>query len=168
MIIAAADNFGLSFILEVVGLIVVTTFVVKKFPGPLVLKLMNSKLTEIAAQLSAGEEAKKAAEGLVAERQRELDLSEAEARAIVEQARRGAELVATESVRQAEEEYERLVRRAAVTIEVARGATRAEVLAQVGRLVLTAATEVVEAELDATAQHRLIDEAISATEVEAR
>jgi F-type H+-transporting ATPase subunit b len=166
MIVATADNFGLSFLLEIVGLVVVVWFVVRKFPGPLVVKMMNDKLAEIRGQLSAGEEAAAAAAALVADRKAALEAAGGEAVAIVEQARRGAELVANEGERQAEEEYERIVRRAGAAIEAARGSVRAEIMAQVGRLVVAAATDVVEAELDATAQHRLIGEAITATEAE--
>jgi len=166
MIVAMADNFGLSFILEVVGLVVVVTFVIKKFPGPLVAKMMNDKLAEIRAQLSAGEEAKAAALALIAQRSRSLEAAKVEAREIVEQARSGAELVAAESDRQADEEYDRIVRRAAGAIDAAHGAVRAEIMGQIGRLVLSATTDVVEAELDATTQHRLIDEAIAETEAE--
>jgi F-type H+-transporting ATPase subunit b len=166
VLFGSANNFGLSFILEIVGLVVVATFVVRKFPGPLVVKMMNDKLVQIRAQLSAGEEAKKAADTLIASRTAALEAAKDEAQAIVDQARRGAELVAIESDRLADEEYERVVRRAATAIDAERGQARAEIMSQVGRLVLSATTDVVEAELDSTTQRRLIDEAISATEAE--
>ena len=166
MIVATADNFGLSFLLEIVGFVVLVWFVLKKFPGPLVVKMMNAKLADIRGQLSAGEEAADAAAALVADRKAALDAAAGEAAAIVEQARRGALLVASESDRQADEEYERIVRRAGAAIEAARGSVRAEIMAQVGRLVVAATTDVVEAELDGAAQHRLIGEAITATEAE--
>ncbi len=167
MIVAAGDNFGLSFGLEIVGLVVVTTFVIKKFPGPLVVKSMNDKLSEIRAQLSAGAEAKAAAAALVDRSAAALEEAKTEAAGIVEQARRGAELVAAESTRQADEEYDRIVRRASAAIDAARASARLEVQLLVGRLVYAAAAEVVEAELDPTTQHRLIDDAITSTEAEA-
>jgi len=165
MIVATANNFGLSFVLEIVGLALVVIFVVRKVVPP-VRKLMADKLAEIGAQLSAGADAAAAAAELVAARQAAFDAAGAEATAIVDQATRGAELVATEGARQADEEYDRIVRRAAASIEAARASVRAEIMAVVGRLVLAAATDVVEAELDPTVQHRLIAEAITATEAE--
>jgi F-type H+-transporting ATPase subunit b len=127
---------------------------------------MAKKTAEISAQLSAGEETRAAAAALVAERTAALEAARTEAAAIVAQARRGAQIVATDGERAAEEEYERIVHRAQAAIEATRGAVIAGIMAQVGRLVLAAATEVVEAELGPEAQHRLIDEAITATEAE--
>jgi ATP synthase F0 subunit b len=167
MIVATADNFGLTFVLEVVGLIAVVTFVLRKFPGPLVAKMMNDKLADIRAQLSAGDEAKKAGAAFVEERTAALEAAKREAIGIIEQARHGAELVAIDGERQAEEEYDRVVRRAAAAIDAARAAVRAEIMRQVGTLVVSATTDVVEAELDSASQHRLIAEAIAATEAEA-
>src|ERR1700733_330258 len=105
MLLATADNFGLSFALEIVGLVVVVWFVLKKFPGPLVVKMMNDKLADIRAQLSAGEAAEQSAAELIESRTRALEAAKVEATAIVEQARRGAELVSAEAVNQADEEY---------------------------------------------------------------
>ena len=165
MVFAATDNFGLSFVLELVALGLVILFIIRKVVPPL-RKAMDAKTLEITQQLSAGEEAALAAAALLESRNQALAAATDEARSIVDQARRGAELVARESEHQATEEYQRIVRRAGAAIEAARGSVRAEIMRQVGRLVLSATTDVVEAELDATTQHRLIGEAISATEAE--
>jgi F-type H+-transporting ATPase subunit b len=165
MVVAATDNFGLSFILELVALALVVLFVIRKILPPL-RKAMAAKTAEITQQLSAGEDAAAAATALIESRNEALAAATDEARAIVDQARRGAELITSESDHQAEEEYQRVVRRAGAAIEAARGAARAEIMRQVGRLVLSAATDVVEAELDGPTQHRLIGEAIAATEAE--
>jgi F-type H+-transporting ATPase subunit b len=161
-----AGNFGLAFILELAALGLVGLFIARKVMPPL-RKAMAAKTAEITAQLSAGEEAKKAGAALIESRTAELQASQREAVAIVEQARHGAELVVVEGERQAEEEYERIVRRAAAAVDAARAAVRAEIMSQVGGLVVSATTDVVEAELDSNVQHRLISEAIAATESEA-
>lgn len=167
MIVAAAANFGLSFILELVALGLVGLFIWRKVLPPLS-KAMAAKTAEISAQLSAGDEAKAAGAALIESRTAALEAAKREAIAIVDQARHGAELVAVESERVAQEEYDRIVRRAAPAIEAARATVRAEIMSQIGTLVVAATTDVVEAELDSTTRHRLISEAIAATEAEAR
>jgi F-type H+-transporting ATPase subunit b len=164
--VAATTNFGVSFALECVGLVLVAWFAIKKFPGPMIGTLMRDKLAEVRGQLAAGEEATAAAAALLSERRAAVEAARAEAASIVDQARHGAELVREASGSQADEEYERIVRRAADAIEGARLAARAEITAQVGRLVYAAARDVIAAELDDPAQRRLIDEAIRATEAE--
>ena len=165
MIFAATNNFGLSYILEIVG-IAITVALIVKYITPLLRGAMNRRLDTIRGQLAAGETARAEALKIVAQRTAELEAAEQEAKALVEQARRSAELLVEEGGRRAEEERSRIVARTAVEIAAARARARHEVLADLG-LVIVAATEVVvRAELNDVSHHRLIDEAIAATESE--
>jgi F-type H+-transporting ATPase subunit b len=167
VIVAASgsNNFGLSYVLELVG-IAITVALIWKYIAPPLGRAMNRRLDSIRGQLAAGETAR--AEGLkiVEQRTAELKAAEQEAKALIEQAKHSAELLVLEGQRRAEEERSRIVARTAVEIAAARARARHEVLADLG-LVIVAATEVVvRAELNDASHHRLIDEAIAATESE--
>ncbi|MCU1495478.1 MAG: synthase subunit b [Acidimicrobiaceae bacterium] len=163
----ASTNFGESYILEVVGTLLVVVFIVRKVVPPL-RKAMDRQAEAIRAQLAAGDEARKAAERLVAARKAELERARSEAAALLEQAKVTSAQLVADGERRSNEEYERLVARAATEVELRRARAREEVTARVAALVVAAAEAVVEAELDAELHHHLIVEAIAAAESEAR
>jgi len=165
MVLASA-NFGLSYILELVGLALVVVFVVRKVAPPLRAAMARQE-DAIRTQLAAGDEARASAQLLVARRREELERARAEAETIVAQARTSAEQLVEDGRRRAEEERERLVARAAVEVELARAQARDEVTARVAGLVVAAAEAIVEAELDDETHHHLIAQAIAAAEAEA-
>lgn len=162
----AAANFGESYILEVVGLLLVVVFVVRKVVPPL-RRAMDKQADVIRAQLASGDEARAAAERLVAARRAELEHARSEASHLVEQAKRSAEQLVEDGRRRADEERQRLVARAGAEVELARARVREEVTSRVAALVIAAAEAVVEAELDTATHHHLIVEAIAAAESEA-
>lgn len=163
--IAAAGNFGLSWILEVAGLIVVAGLI-WRYIAPLLNKLMVSKVESIRTQLSAGEEARAEGARVVAERQAELAAAKVEAQAIEAQAKHSAELLLVDGKRRAEEEYQRYLSRIEQEIEAARVRARHSVMEELGAVVVVATEAVVRAEMTDPIRHRLIGEAISATESE--
>lgn len=163
IVAAASANFGISFLLEIVGIAIVAALIWRYIAPPLN-RVMTRKLESIEGQLSAGDEAR--AEGVrVVEAQRSaLEAAKLEAIQIVAQAKTSAEFLINDGVRRAEEEYGRIVSRIEHEIEAARSRARQEVLGDLGAVVVVATEVVVRAELDATSHHRLIDEAIAATE----
>ena len=162
-LLAAAGNFGLSFILEVIGTVLVALFIVRYVVPPL-RRMMTRRLETIRASLEAGERAREAAAELVAEKRAALEEAKTEAQHIVDQARRGAENLVAEGHRNSEEEYERALHRAQSEIEASQARLRSEILDETGALVVDAAERVVNAVLDGPRHHRLIDEAIGATD----
>ncbi len=166
MVLASA-NFGESYILEVVGLVLVVVFIVRRVAPPLA-KLMNDKQASIRSQLAAGDEARAAAEQVVAKRAAELEVARQEAATILDQARVSAGQLVDDGRRRAEDEYQRLVTRASTELDLARSRAREEVMAHIASLVVAAAEAVVESELDSATHHHLIDEAIAAAESERR
>jgi F-type H+-transporting ATPase subunit b len=161
---AAGDNFGLPWLLEIVTVPFLLWFIVRKFPGPIVKKMMNGRQEQIRASLAAGEEAKAEIEAVLVQRQAELEAAHGESSTILEQARRSAEQVAADGDRRAEEEYERLVQSAHASVEMERARVRDEISTSLGAVVLDAAREVIDAELNPANHRRLIGEAISAAE----
>ncbi|HVB06276.1 MAG TPA: F0F1 ATP synthase subunit B [Acidimicrobiales bacterium] len=160
---AATGNFGLSYLLEWVALIFVALFI-KRYVAPFLGAQMSAKREQIRGQLAEREEAAAAAAALIAARRAELEAARAEAEGIVRLARDSAASLVEEGRARAAEERERLVRRATAEIEAAHSRVRAEVIAELGSIVVDAAERVVTAELDDANQRRLIAEAISATE----
>lgn len=163
--LAAANNFGLSFGLEILGLAIVVALI-WRYVAPLLNRQMARRRETIAAQLAAGAEARAAAEELVSERRAALEAARADAAEVVAQARRSAEYLVDDGIRRAEEEYGRIVARAEHAVEAARARMRETVLSELGAAVAAATEVVVRAELDLTAHRRLIAEAIDATAAE--
>lgn len=164
-VLAATDNFGLSYVLELVGLLLVVVFVVRRVVPPL-RSAMNRQEEAIRTQLAAGDEARAASKRLVEARRAELERARTEAEAIVAQARESAAQLVEDGRRRADDERARLVARAAVEVELARTQARDEVTARIASLVVSAAEAVVGAELDGPTHHHLIAQAIAAAESE--
>jgi F-type H+-transporting ATPase subunit b len=164
-VILASANFGLSFYLELGSLVLVYLFI-KRYIVPYLGPRMRARAEAIGSQLEAGEDARRAAAALVAQRRGELEQARADAAVILEQARRSAEIVVAEGTRRAVEDYQRLVNRATTDIASERARVRAIVLVAAAGAITAAVSRVVIAELDGPSQHRLIAEAITATEHE--
>lgn len=166
LVFASAD-FGLSWILEVVSLVFVGWFIAHYVLPPL-RRAMDKRAQTIASQLSAGEEARVKAVALVAQRRTELEAARQQAQLVVDQARQSAELLEKDGERLAQEDYTRAVARAEAEVQASRARLEAEIMAELAGIIITASFQVVQAELDEHAHHRLIDQAIVAAETEAR
>jgi F-type H+-transporting ATPase subunit delta len=162
----ASFDFGLSFVLEWVGLAIFAAVVVLKFPIPQLRRMMSAQTEVIRAQLVATETARADAGRLVAERTAAVERARAEAAALVVRAERNAEHLLAVGRERADGEYSLALTRANIAIDLARARVRTEVINEVGALVVAVATRVVAAELDERDHHRLIGEAIVAAESE--
>lgn len=165
MIIASAGNFGISFLLELLGLVIVA-FLIWKYVAPPLNRVMAKRLETIRAQLAAGDEARAEAARLVQERKDALAKATEEAAQIVERAKKSAELLVEDGARRADEEHDRIVGRIDYEIEAARSRAREEILSELGAVVVFATEAVIRAELTEPIHHQLIDEAIAATETQ--
>jgi F0F1-type ATP synthase membrane subunit b/b' len=163
MILADAGNFGTSFLLEILGLVIVAGLI-WRYVAPWLNGKMNGKLTTISSQLSAGDEARAAAVRLVEESKAALAEAKVEALAIADRATKSADLLVVDGKRRADEEYDRIVGRIAPEIEASKTRARQLVLDDLGAVVVAATEVVVRAEMTDTLRHRLIGEAITATE----
>lgn len=166
LLLAATSNFGLSYILEWVGLVLVALFFWRYLRPPLT-KAMGAQAERIRASLEAGKDARAEADRIVERERAALEVANAEAEALAEQSRHGAERLLEEGRRRADDEYARVVARAATEIALERSRIEGEIGVELSELVLRYASSVVEAELDAESQHRLFGEVIEAAEAEA-
>jgi F-type H+-transporting ATPase subunit b len=164
-VILASSNFGVSYALEWVAIILVAAFIWRYIAPPL-RRAMNRQTDTIREQLSTGERLREEAEQILSTRRAALERARTEAESIVDQARRNAEALVEQGRQRAAEEYDHALSRAASAIDLARAQIRVEVLEEIGSAVVAAAARVVAAELDEPRHHHLIAEAIAATETE--
>lgn len=163
--ILASSNFGISYALEWLAVILVVAFIWRYIAPPL-RRAMNRQTDAIREQLSTGERIRAESERLLEERRAALGRAQAEAETIVGQAQRNAVALLEQGQQKADAEYAYALVRAASAIELARAQIRDEILEEIGAAVVAAAARVVAAELDEPVHHRLIDEAIAAAESE--
>lgn len=166
LVLASTSNFGLSYILEWVGLVLVAFFFWRYLRPPLS-KAMSAQAERIRTSLEAGKEARAEAERLLERERGALEAARGEADALLEQSRHGADRLLEEGRRRAEDEHARVVARAETEIALERSRVEGEIGAELSELVLRFASRIVEAELDAESQHRLFGEVIEAAEAEA-
>ncbi len=164
-LLASAGDFGAAWVEEIAALVILAALFYWKL-WPYLRKAMDQRRQAISSQLSAGAEAAAEAAALVEARRAAVETAKVDAQRLVEQARATSARLVAEGDRRAAEEYERLVAKAATDVELERARLRDEVVAELSVLVVAGATEVVQAELDAPRQHRLIGEAIAAAETE--
>jgi F-type H+-transporting ATPase subunit b len=160
----ATSNFlipGATFLLELIAFILVLVFIAKKVLPPL-RKAMADRAEHIRSSIEAAEVAKADAESLAAQRREILENARHEARSIIEQANETSDQLKEEGRKRGQEEYERLLESARKEIDLERERARAEVMSDLGALVLDAAEKVIGGALDAERHRALVDEAISA------
>ncbi len=163
--ILASSNFGISYALEWVAIVLFVAFI-WRFVAPPLRRAMNRQTDAIREQLTAGERIREEAEQLLTARKAALERARAEAESIVAQAQRNSEGLLAQGRERADEEYQRALVRAASAIDLARAQIREEILEEVGSAIVSAAARVVAAELDEPVHRRLIAEAIAAAESE--
>lgn len=161
----STPNFGISYGLEWVAIILMAAFIWRYIVPPL-RRAMNRQTEVIHEQLETGERIREETERLLEARRAALGQARAEAESIVAQAERNAVALLNQGSQRADEEYAHALVRAASAIELARAQIREEILEEIGSAVVAAAARVVAAELDEPVHHRLIAEAITAAESE--
>ncbi|UDY37204.1 F0F1 ATP synthase subunit B [Dermatobacter hominis] len=139
----------------------IIAFALVKFGGPFVKNGLKSRSQKVADRLGEASSAREAAE---AERDRikaALADSDSEAARIVEEARRAADQLGTDTETRTDQEIVTLRERATTDLAATRIQATADLSGELSRLALGAAEEVVAGSLDDAAQQRLIDEYIS-------
>ena len=161
-----ASDFSTAYGLEWVGLALVAV-VFWRYIRPPLSRAMEAQAERIRVSLETGKEAALEAEKLVERERVALEDARREVAALAEQSRHGAERLLEEGRRRAEEEHARVVARAETEIALERARIEEEIEAELSAIVLRYVAQVVEAELDEAAQHRLFAEVIEAAEAEA-
>ena len=129
----------------------------KKFGFPAVKKGMDARTDRIRADLEAAEKAKTSAETVLADYQKQLDSSKAQADKIIDEARQQAEKVKADLIAKANDEVAELKAKASADIESSRTAALASLQGSVAEIAIELAEKVVEKNLDRETNKRLID-----------
>ncbi len=128
---------------------------------PAVKNILDRREQTIANDLDAAERAKIEAQEVKARYEAELADARSEAGRILEEARQQADTVRTDLQARAEADIAEMRAQAAAEIEAARGRAMADLQSEVADIVVGAAEQVVQAELDHTAHQRLIENYIN-------
>ena len=127
-------------------------------------RLLTARQQAITGRLTEAEQAKVEAEGLLAERRKEVAGARDEANRIVEEGRRSAEAVRTEILTKAKAESDELARRSREGIAADRERATEQVRDRVAVLSLELAQKVVAGSVDAGTQQVLVDRYIDELE----
>lgn len=140
---------------------VVLLLAMAKFGLPAVRNMMDERTERIRADLDAAETAKAEAVRVQEEYSRQLADAKAESARIIEEARQAADGVRRDLIQRAEQEAAELRQRNAEQLEGERARIMGELQGQVTALAIELAEKVVEANLDAEANTRLIESYIN-------
>lgn len=132
-----------------------------KFAYPSMTKAMNDRTEKIRSDLEAAETARVEAETEAAEYKASLANAQTESARILDEARTAAEAVRTERISAADAEAAEIRARATADAESLRAQALADLRSEVAALAVGAAEQVVQRNLDASAQSELIENYIN-------
>ena len=124
---------------------------------PAVKRIMNERSEKIASDLDQADQAKSDAQAVKTQYEAELADAKSEASRIIDEARQQAESLRSDLQERAESDIADMRSQAAADLEAARERAMSDLQAEVADIVVGAAERVVEANLDAEAQTRLIE-----------
>ena len=136
-------------------------FVLARFVWPHILNALNAREEKIRSDIAGAEAANRQAQQTLADYQRQLSESHAEARKLVEQARVDAEAVRQRIVAETESEAARLRKRAAEEIEQAKNAATQELYARASELSVAVAEKILKRQITEADTQRLIDQSLA-------
>lgn len=134
--------------------------ILARFAFPALDKMLAARTAKIQGDLEKAEEARRAAEGELAEYRAQLAGARDEANRIIEEARRTADQLRRDLQARAEQEAQATVSRAQEEIRAERDRVFQELRTQIGEIAVELAGRVVGASLDEAAHRRLVDEYI--------
>ena len=140
---------------------VVLLLAMAKFGLPAVRNMMEERTERIRGDLDAAETAKTEAVGIREEYARQLADAKTESARIIEEARQAADSVRRDLIARAEAEAAELRQRNVEQLDTERARIMGELQGQVATLAIELAEKVVEANLDAAANTRLIESYIT-------
>lgn len=128
---------------------------------PAVKNILDKRSERIANDLDAAERARIEAEEVKARYEAELADARSESQRIIEEARQQAETVRADLQARAEADVAEMRAQSAAEVEAARSRAMADLQAEVADIVVSAAEQVVQAELDRSTHQRLIEDYIN-------
>jgi F-type H+-transporting ATPase subunit b len=139
-----------------VAVVIILIALMARFVVRPLLAMMKERQDYIDQQIATAEENRKEAEKLAAKQQEELKKARQEAKELLERAKAQKEREAEEIIRQAQERAERMINEATAQITREKEKALADLRDEVGRLSVLLAAKVLEKELDAEEQSKLV------------
>ncbi|NEU30401.1 F0F1 ATP synthase subunit B [bacterium LRH843] len=133
-------------------------FFLNKFALKPLMGIMEKREQQVSEQIDLAEEKSKEAEAFVAEQRKELEKARVEAQEIINQAKKLSEQQGQDIIEQARENAERVKDSALAEIQREKEQAVASLREQVASLSVLIATKVIEKELDAKEQEKLVEE----------
>jgi F-type H+-transporting ATPase subunit b len=140
----------------------VLIFLLSRFLYRPVVKVLDERAARIKESMHQADAIKEQLARTTEESRLQLEAARREGQAIVEQASQMSERMRAQARQEAQAEADRIVERARAQIDHERQQAVAEVRREMADLVVAAAGKVIGQSLDDKAQHRLIDEFLSA------
>jgi F-type H+-transporting ATPase subunit b len=168
-VLVATSNFlvpNWTFVVELVIFLLVLA-ILARYILPPVNRAMENRQKQIQQNILEADEAKQRARELEEQQQKTLEQGRAEARALKDEAAKLGEQLREELRKQGEEEYRRLVERAAQDIDASTRRAAEELRAQVAGLVMVVAERVLGEGITIPGQEQLVDRAIAEIERQA-
>ncbi|HXW79024.1 MAG TPA: F0F1 ATP synthase subunit B [Acidimicrobiales bacterium] len=161
--LVATSNFlvpNWTFVVELVIFLLVLA-ILAKYILPPINRALENRQKQIEQSIEDAEEAKQKARELEEQRQKTLEEGRAEARSLKDEASKLGEQLREQLRQQGEEEYRRLVDRAAQDIDASTRRAAEELRAQVAGLVMVVVEKVLGEGITVTGQEQLVDRAIA-------
>jgi F-type H+-transporting ATPase subunit b len=150
-------EFHLGTILFQLVTVIILMLLVGRFAVRPLLGVMKQRQDYIDEQISTAEKNRSQAEKLVAEQREALDQARQEAKEIVDRAKAQKEREAEEIIKQAQERAERMIQEATAEIASEKEKALKQLRDEVGHLSVLLASKMMEKELDAKDQSKLVD-----------
>ncbi|WP_026691587.1 F0F1 ATP synthase subunit B [Alteribacter aurantiacus] len=138
----------------------VLLLILKKYAFGPIMDMMEKRENHIAEQISTAEKNRQESEKYIEEQREAIKAARAEAKEIVENARKQAERTEKDIMANAEKQAERKLQEALATIKQEEEQAISALREQVSSLSVLVATKVIEKELDDKEQEKLIQETL--------
>lgn len=152
-----------TLVAEIVSFLIFV-YLMGKYAFPPVEKILHDRQKVVENTLTQARSAREDAEKLKEEFEAQMQGARQEARTLIERAQRTADVQAQETVAEAHREAERLIAMARDEISGEKREALREIRKEVAELSLSIAGRVLDAELDAERQRKLVEEFLSTAE----
>lgn len=150
-------SFNSGFAIYVAITLALFMFIIYKYALPVMAKAIQERETNIANSLEAAEKALTRAEEVSNENKKALREAESKAQAIRDEALQDAEAIRAERLDSARKEADQIIDQARKSIDQEKRAAIEELRKEVSDLAMQVAGKILEAEIDATKNKKLVD-----------
>lgn len=157
---ASLLEINVTFVVEVIAFVAML-LILGRWVYPRIMAAAEARQNQIARNLAEAERARQDAAAALEDVSRQIEDARAQAREIIDRAHKAAVLETEELVRKGRRDAEAQLQRARSEIATERDKAIQEIRAQVGTLVVSAASRVLGEAIDARTHSRLIEESLA-------